>query len=390
MGTMDRGVIQAVGGGGKLALSPWRWRFSLRTLAIGMIVASVAMASVMRWVRQRHEVLERIRLRGGSPVFVARRPALLRTIFGDAAGCRVVAIHFDADDNVRESTLDEIARGFEADWREPTYELQSMFPEVETVSYRKYAMNLVGVGKKFVEWRRLHTLKFESCEVFGQSLAHIDQHPALRSVTLEECKADETSLRWISRIPHLDSLVIRTADEVASNEARPWSASDETLDNLSDARFLKRLRLGRCWVTNDGLAKLAKVASLEELECISPHVTSLGVRAPVDLPVLRVLEVSGARLGDGRLAGLREFPSLQELCLDRLPDGENRLTRLALPASLTKLTLRELTLTEDELSPLYELRRLKTLDLTETAVTSLSPEANALKAALPGCTIKFP
>jgi serine/threonine protein kinase/Leucine-rich repeat (LRR) protein len=128
---------------------------------------------------------------------------------------------------------------------------------------------------------------------------------------------------------------------------------------------------GNARTTDDGLARLAGLKSLEDLGINGAGITDAGLRHLASCPGLKRLDLTGTRVSDAGLKHLNPVNSLEVLGL-----GWSRLTDAGLQdlaknhPRLKVLIVNDTKITDTGLESLAALKDLVGLDVSETAVTS--------------------
>lgn len=138
---------------------------------------------------------------------------------------------------------------------------------------------------------------------------------------------------------------------------------------------------GAIILTDDGLKKLSEYDEIRSLVLVNYIGTDLGVLKQVK-GLERLKLQSMENLTD--LSFLTELTELKFLMINDLSDEFTDISVLSKLTWLEELSVNNISV--EDFSPLYSLKRLKTLDLTSTAMTQ--PQYDALKIALPDCEIK--
>jgi hypothetical protein len=159
------------------------------------------------------------------------------------------------------------------------------------------------------------------------------------------------------------------------------NVTDADLQTLHD-KNVKRLVLGRTSVTAKGLAELAKLPKLRQLdltELAAAGDDKLAFLAPdADLQELSFFGVPVTSACGERLSKMR---SMKELNLSGSNIDDKIGASLASISSLTSLYLSDTNLTNESVKELQKLKGLKELDITKTKITAAG--VNELKKALP-------
>lgn len=119
-----------------------------------------------------------------------------------------------------------------------------------------------------------------------------------------------------------DGLILRTVSE-------PQKADDAMLAQLGPvAALIVDAELSRTPVTDKGLAAIAKLTNLRQLDLAGTTVTSAGLTALTPLTKLRRINLVGTAVDDTAVATLRRFPALKEVHAFGSKISESALTSL--------------------------------------------------------------
>jgi hypothetical protein len=225
------------------------FQFSLRTLLIGVTLASVPMAWVsakLYRVRcQRAAVAQlkaegfEILLEGESPnrmgffpATVPPGPEWLRKFLGDDFFAHVewvVANSFDSRLRLSDDDARSIASFRELDWL--------CLSNVAEVTAERIEM--------FDGMADLEDLCLDRCEISDEAMPHISRHRRLTRLTLNETPITDKGVAYISNLTELTVL-----------ELRGTRASDAAVEYLMGLKSLQELDLRGTQVTSDGIKKL--------------------------------------------------------------------------------------------------------------------------------------
>ena len=129
----------------------------------------------------------------------------------------------------------------------------------------------------------------------------------LKELGLRLTNASGEGMRFIKEMKSLECLTL------------PGRIDDAGLAEVAEQRSLKRLHFsGKNLVTNEGLAVLAKLSSLEELSLTGSRIGDDGLVHLAKLPSLRYLMLYGENFSDAGMAHLKNVPSLKILNLAHL------------------------------------------------------------------------
>jgi Leucine-rich repeat (LRR) protein len=162
--------------------------------------------------------------------------------------------------------------------------------------------------------------------------------------------------------------------------------SDRDIKEISSLVNLKCLDLSESGVTNEGLAYLETLRSIEELNLAYTNI-SAGLHHLAKLKRLRALDLSGLELGVGSIGLLSELPSLQKLVLiheSRIVNG-NELCELKRSPCLEYLDLALCRLDESCYEVLKDFHKLTYLDISDTNLNE--QQIVEITKALPNCKV---
>jgi internalin A len=141
-------------------------------------------------------------------------------------------------------------------------------------------------------------------------------------------------------------------------------------------------------VTDRGLAQLAPIATLRQLDLEECRIDGSGLDALRSLPALDDLNLQGTDLTDDGLAVVSKLPHLRFLRA-----GETRATGAGLKwlvgmRSLEALDIVGLSLERADLEKLHGLSKLRDLSLSPPHGEESAAEIARLRAALPKCEVR--
>lgn len=160
------------------------------------------------------------------------------------------------------------------------------------------------------------------------------------------------SLAQLSQLPNLVSLDLDGAP-----------LDDQVAAHLGKCRELRKLRfVNSNYLTATGVASLAQMPNLEELELGAESLTNDAIAPLAKLPKLRRLVLRSPKLTAAAAAELAKFPALAEIGWQGASFDAELSTALAKVPQLTAIELLEVNAEPDALAPLAaatKLRRLK-------------------------------
>ena len=154
---------------------------------------------------------------------------------------------------------------------------------------------------------------------------------------------------------------------------------------LAEFTSLKSLNVNDLAITDDGLKKINKLKSLEQLYLIRTKITDDGMREIAELTNLNLLDLNFTRITDAGLKHVSQLKNLKSLHLCGSSITDKGLKELAGLENLTYLELVETKVSDDGLKTLSELKNLKTVFLNRTNTTHQG--VDELKQALPNLQI---
>ena len=185
----------------------------------------------------------------------------------------------------------------------------------------------------------------------------------------------------------------RPGKPVVEVNLRFKEATDSTLAHLKAFPDLKRLFIGSCPVTDEGLANLKELTHLEQLELSqgdaaqARKITDAGLVHLQECTNLKDLRLVGIPITDAGLASLKRMTQLETLDLYGTKITDKGLAQVKGLTSLRQLALgNNPKMTDEGLAQLKGLTNLRELDLRQTEVTDAGVED--LQKALPKVKIR--
>lgn len=254
-------------------------------------------------------------------------------------------------------------------------------------------------GSAIARFSDLETLTIDHAPSFSNAdMAAIGKLSKLKSLTLNAPKITpaglgelkKTSIRFLT----LGDKVELTADHVRNLQGLPLEEFESRTGMTDDAflefaivQSLKRIRLQRAAITDDGLKAVLGLGMLEELQITGSSITGSGLENLSERKGLKSLDLSGAKIDDEGAGKLLLIPALRELRLARCPIGNRGVVLLVQVEGVELLDLSQTNVTDAALSTLRMHSTLKTLILTGTRVT---PKAVAdFERGTPNCKVIF-
>lgn len=147
----------------------------------------------------------------------------------------------------------------------------------------------------------------------------------------------------------------------------------KTIDPLQHCPDLISLNLNRTEITDEDLAAIAQLTSLEELHLAGTRVSDQGLAHLAALNSLRVLDLSETRVTGSGLANLQDLPNLAALRLDRCRVSDSAMETINRYPALTELSLAFNTgLSDRGLAKLTNLNKLQMLDVGGARLTDVA------------------
>lgn len=254
-------------------------------------------------------------------------------------------------------------------------------------------------GTALGRFPELESLTIDNAPAFSDSdIAAIGKLGKLKSLTLNAPKVTSTGLGELKKTS-LRSLCLGdkmelTADHVRNLQGLPLEEF-ESRAGMTDAAFLefaivqslKRIRLQRAAISDDGLRAVLGLGMLEELQITGSSITGAGLENLSERKELKSLDLSGAKIDDEGAGKLLLIPALRELRLARCPIGNRGVVLLVQVEGVELLDLSQTNVTDAALGALRMHPTLKTLILTGTRVT---PKAVAdFERGTPNCKVRY-
>lgn len=194
----------------------------------------------------------------------------------------------------------------------------------------------------------------------------------------EQVSADRRAAEWV--ITHGGSVMVFGQENWIVNQ-----------DDLPSGHLrLIHVKLGRSLSGADAdLVPLRELTNVVSVGMDESNVSSAGIAGLEQFPILEQVSLGGERLGDDRLAALARLKSLKHLSLyaaELTPEQSATLAR-TMP-QLVSLNLQNNRLLDDRaLEPFRNLSNLATLEINGTQVTAAG--VAALQKSLPNCKIQW-
>jgi Leucine-rich repeat (LRR) protein len=244
--------------------------------------------------------------------------------------------------------------------------------------------------------RQLTTLNLRGTDVTDTSLAYVAELPNLKSLDISFTQITDVGLEHLASLPQLEEL------NLGGNKISGVGLHVlKLLPKLKKLSFygIQRRNAGWCWapvVTDLELETISRLTALEELnigygvalgtprpdglgpadgeaECRiagGTRITDLGLAKLATLEKLRQLDLSGAAVTPGGLKTLTSLRNLQRLSLWNVKGiDDSAAPVLAGLGNLTSLDLSNTSVGDETLARLSRLTHLKRLYVSETHVT---------------------
>jgi hypothetical protein len=170
-------------------------------------------------------------------------------------------------------------------------------------------------------------------------------------------------LRWLSTTLGEEYVLDVSAVTLADS-----SDVDAVMPQIAQLNFLRALRISG-HLTNQGMAYLRHMKSLDSLNIASPDVTGLGLSYLEPLSHLTSVELQGSQLTDTDIERLKDLPRLRSLTV-----SSQKLTGFCFARpdrfeAMRLLSIASAQFTDNSLAYLKPLTRMTILDLSKTTVT---------------------
>jgi len=211
-------------------------------------------------------------------------------------------------------------------------------------------------AKRLKEFRGLRLLFFNSSFVDDSILEAISDHPSLGHLSLNDSRVGDAGLAHVAKLPKLRQLDL-------------WqtSVTSEGLRVLENAPALQELKLMGGLIDDAALANLKKLRYLRQLEVHGATITDEGLKHLVDYPALESFVVS-----------CRAFPGQAGSITDK---GLEHIAK----TKIRRLFVARAAITDAGLKHLETMTTLRSLSLNDTEVTAEGLEN--LKEKLPALRI---
>ena len=155
----------------------------------------------------------------------------------------------------------------------------------------------------------VQTVALSGTEIDLNRLASLSKGPILRQLKLDGAPLSDEGLAMIASLSSLEELSLERCE-----------CSDRLFEVLADSKKLKRLRLRSLSLSDLGLVKLSALDRLELLEITDcTGFSQLGLESIASLTKLRSLTLSGQSVGDSVLLKLKSLSNITSLALRHAP-----------------------------------------------------------------------
>ena len=190
-------------------------------------------------------------------------------------------------------------------------------------------------------------------------------------------------------IPGIDLLVgNQYCTEIVDVYMRDPRITDNELALVSGLNSLQKLELVGSQVSSAGLRSLQGLSNLYILHLANTRVTDEGLRNLTQLPNLGILSLDQTSITDEGLQSVAAIPRLERLYLDGTPITDKGLETLGKAKGLIELSCVGTRITDEGILHLYGLKNLEVLKVYDTKVSREALEK--LHVALPKCMIWEP
>ena len=221
-----------------------------------------------------------------------------------------------------------------------------------------------GVAERLARLKSMHKVMAIDLPAFGagagRALAAI---PGLTRVDLWRTAATEEGIAALGGCPTIEQLDL-------NNGSGPNPVvSDAALAGLSKLKNLTRLSCEKGTITGAGLATLAGMTKLEELNLAECPIDDAAFPHLAKLTSLQELNLSGSKVTGAGLANLKNCPRLRRLNLNDTGTADTDLGALATLPNLSYLALGGTKVTDAGVVTLSKSKTFAALDLYDTKIT---------------------
>lgn len=214
-------------------------------------------------------------------------------------------------------------------------------------------------------------LVFSHMSLFENQLCSFGDGPA-SDAAVSKLRAFKADVEWVTTRGFLagNSIPLPKDDyhyTVTIDEA--WTGGNEGLALLNDVVRLKSLRIeDNRDITDDGLARIGKLAELEQFFLRRIHISKQGLTVLSRMPRLKRLVLQGLQVTDDDLTSLAQLTTVEALDLVSMKDVGDKTIKILEPLPRLKaLTLARVGISDAGLQHLNP--RVESLNLFETQIT---------------------
>jgi hypothetical protein len=335
----------------------WRFQFSLRTLLLFVSVVGVLCGYLGMFIqsaqKQRKAVAQIQRLGGqvnydyefghhDSPP-TPPGPSFLRRIFGEDAFANVKYVSLYSETNtIRDEDLIVLRE----------------LPKVDQLYL--WSPGITDRGMKIVaENRNLQQLSLVDVNISGDGLMLFGKNERLESLYLHAASIDDSTISGIETQGSVRCLILRKT-----------GLTDAGLASV--ARLLQLRELNLCensGFTGKGLESVAKLTNLKSLYLLGNSGMVDGFEHLKGLTKLKLLWIYAPSFDDGCAEILRNLKELQVLKLPGAAMSDQGVEKLRNLKELLGLNLSDTAVSDQSLETIRQLERLEQLDLSGTKIT---------------------
>jgi len=224
--------------------------------------------------------------------------------------------------------------------------------------------------KRLVKLKSLTVFRNSGSEVTDAGVAHLAGMAGLEDLTLDYAAVTGASFDVIAGLPKLRTLGLHQTG--TKGPVRVTPADFARLQPLKDR--LKELRLTASALPRDEvLDGVGRLASLEKLDVSGhpdvPPITDAGVAKLADLRELRDLNLAENKVSDAGVAAVAKLPKLRSLGLYGNPVTDAGVAHLKGHPALERLSLQHTLVTDGSVASIRAIPRLTDLTVTQTKLT---------------------
>jgi len=223
--------------------------------------------------------------------------------------------------------------------------------------------------------RSLRNLRLSGPAVNDESVQHLAGLSELAAVLLQQTAVTDRGLAALAKLPKLKEVNLFGSQGV----------NDASLARLAELPALEKLRLRGTGVTGDDAAALSRMSKVIELDLSETTFGNAGLPAVAQMPALTQLNLWLSRVDDQGIESLRGKQTLTSLNLDNVSGITD--ASLAVIAELPELTFLHLggtAVTAAGLEQLASLKQLRTLIVTRLGLTPQDVER--IRQSIPSLT----